>query len=152
MRVPDEDIVCRFVRAKDWSVGEDRPKPSAFKQVDLSLHEGRVQGRGDDLSDLQFDSLSGTGRAYFRAGDFRRFAQKIEECAESELANAALSVEAVWRPDTVPDAWRRWADAHAELAAPETNSKTPMTRLRRMLCMNTRRKQAPPDRGNDLLG
>ncbi len=138
-------MVCRFVRARDWSVGEDRPKPSAFKQVDLSLfHEERVQNHGDDLSDLQFDSLFGTGRAYFHAGDFSRFAQKIKSRAEPEFANAALSVEAVWKPETVPEAWLRWADAHVEMAAPETNCKTLMTRLRRKLCMNTRRKQAPP--------
>lgn len=144
MRVPDEDIVCRFVRAKDWSEGEDRPKPGAFKQVDLSLfHEGRVQDKGNDLSDLQFGSLFGTGRAYYRAGDFSRFAQKIKSCAEPELANAALSVEVLWKPETVSEAWLRWADAHVEMTAPETNCKTLMTRLRRKLCMNTRRKQAP---------
>lgn len=37
MPVPEEDIVCRFVRSKDWNKPERRPKAGAFKGIDLPL-------------------------------------------------------------------------------------------------------------------
>ena len=70
MPVPEEDIVCRFVRSKDWSKSEQRPKPGAFKQPDLSVwHQARLRAHHARLEHLQFGSLARTGQAHYTVGD-----------------------------------------------------------------------------------
>ena len=142
MPVPEEDIVCRFVRSKDWSDSEQRPKPGAFKDVSLSVwHPACLQAHGARLEDLQFDSLARTGQAHYAAGDFSRTARKVE--AEAVGESGKLDVTAEWSPETVVEAWKRWAFAHMEVRT-EMDCRKLWAAFRRALCTSARKVIAPP--------
>ena len=96
MPVSEDDIVCRFVRSKDWSRAEQRPKPGAFKQIDFSVwHLDRLRSDGAKIEHLQFDTLACTGQAHYAAGDFVRIAEKLEREAErrGDPGNLGVMVE-----------------------------------------------------------
>ena len=148
MPEPDEGFFCRFVRRQDWSVAGQRPKPSAFKHKgNVSLwHERRVLDHGDQLHDLQFGPLADTGQAYFRAAEIERQAKEIEAQAKGDC-DCSLSMTVEWRPETVSEGWKKWADAHAEIIEAGTNCHELTVRFRRALCTNARRLVAPKPRG-----
>lgn len=95
MPVPDDDILCRFVRERDWSYAENRPRPGAFKQASLSVwHLNRLYEQGAALSDLQIGHLAGSGQAHHTAGDYRRLARRV-----SQFQGLPFQVEVEWRPE-----------------------------------------------------
>ena len=143
MPVPEEDIVCRFVRSKDWSDSEQRPRPGTFKQVDLSVwHQANLQNLGVRLEDLQFGSLERSGQAHYTVGDFSRTARKVEAEAVQRGGSGKLNVTAKWSPNTVPEEWIQWVDAHVEIRT-EMDCKKLWAAFRRALCMSAR-KVIPP--------
>ena len=144
MLVPEEDIVCRFVRSKDWSIDQRRPKPAAFKQVDFSVwHPARLEAQGARLEQLQFGTLARTGQAHYTVGDFCRLASEVEAEAERSGETGKLDLMVEWSPDTVLEAWKRWADAHIEVRT-EMDCKTLLVRFRRALCFSARMVIPPP--------
>ena len=140
MPVPEDDIVCRFVRPRDWSSRDDRPRPGAFKQAGLSVwHKARVESRGITLEDLRIEHLSGYGQAHHAAGDYIELAEE-----SSRQEETPLEVQVEWRPEDecVAEPWRQWRDAHAQVEAIQGPAQfTPL--FRRLLALNCRTKVAP---------
>ena len=145
MQVPEGDLVCRFLRPRrDWSEDEQRPKPGAFKDPALSVwHPARLQAAGVPLEELQFDSLERTGQAHYTAGDFRRTAREVVADAEQSGETGYLDVEVEWSPETVFEAWKRWAYAHVEVRT-DTDCKALWARFRRALCFCPQEVIPPP--------
>ena len=146
MPVPEEDVVCRFVRSKDWNKPERRPKAGAFKGkgVDLSVwHPARLKACGAQLEDLQFGHLARTGQAHYTAGDFGRIAREVEAEAQQRGGTGRLDVTVEWSPEQVAEAWKRWAYAHIDVRT-EIDCKELGTAFRRALCTNARYLIAPP--------
>ena len=143
MPVPEDDIVCRFVRSKDWSDSEQRPKPGAFKDPNLSVwHPARLEACAVRLEELQFGSLARTGQAHYAVGDFGRTVRKVESEAEQSGEPGSLAVAVEWAPDTVLEAWKRWVCAHIEVRT-ETDCKALWARFRRALCTSARQVIPP---------
>ena len=144
MQVPEADVVCRFLRPKrDWSEEERRPKPGAFKDPALSVwHPVCLQAAGDRLEDLQFASLERTGQAHYSVGDICQTAREVVREAEpSETGRLDVAVE--WSPDTVFEAWKRWAYAHIEVRT-DTDCKALWACFRRALCFRAQDTIPPP--------
>lgn len=143
MSVPDEDIVCRFVRSKDWSESEQRPRPGTFKQIDLSVwHQANLQSHAVRLEDLQFGSLARSGQAHYIVGDFSRIARKVKAEAARRGESGRLDVTAEWSPETVPEEWEQWVTAHVEIRT-KMDCKKLWAAFRRALCTSAR-KVIPP--------
>lgn len=144
MPVPEDDVVCRFVRSRDWSESERRPKPGAFKDPNLSVwHPARLAACAARLEELQFGSLASTGQAHYAVGDFSRTAVRVESEAERSGEPGNLDVTAEWSPETVAEAWERWACAHIEVRT-ETDCRALWARFRRALCTSARVVIPPP--------
>lgn len=142
MPVPVFDILCRFVRPKDWSKTDNRPKPAAFKQADLSVwHKDKLLARHVRLEDLRIEHLTGYGQAHHTTGDFLQFATEA-----GQIENCEFSVQVEWRPEEkyVAEPWRRWNYAHVQVEAVE-GPKNFLVEFRRKLSLNAR-VVIPPDR------
>ena len=138
MPVPNDDVVCRFIKpgSKTWNREERRPKQQAFKQAELSVwHQRRLCERGISLKDLLIENLAGYGQAHHKAGDYLKFARQVAEQKPCE-------VRVEWRPEEVPDFWRRWNYAHVQVEATEGPSNFPIE-FRRMLALRTRSVVSP---------
>ncbi len=115
MSVPNEDIVCRFIRGdKDyWSTTLNRPKPNAFKDPELSVWDVDVlRTLSTTIRDLQFDDFAGTGQAQHSVQQYYDFAKEA-----SEEHQAVLEIQVEFRPSDrhVRAPWRKWRDAHAQV-------------------------------------
>lgn len=111
--VPDDDVVCRFMRAEEWSESENRPRANAFKRSNMTVwHEDRILASGSQMSDLQIGQLHGSARAYYAAGDFSAVAKEVK-CETGEYAEASV----LWNhsDEAVPYEWSKWKCAHAEV-------------------------------------
>ena len=140
MPVPEDDVVCRFIRPSDWSTRDQRPRPGAFKQAGLSVwHRDRLSSRQVRLEDLRIEHLSGCGQAHHVVADYLEFAQ---EAARREETPFQVQVE--WRPEDqyVAEPWRPWRDAHVQVEAVEGPDQF-LVEFRRMLALNTRFSVAP---------
>lgn len=138
--VPLEDSVCRFIRPRDWSASENRPRPSAFSQPDLSLwNERRLIEDGVAIDDLQIDIFEGCGQAYHAVADYFRFASQVEE-----MTGEPCKIRVEWRvgDEYVREPWRLWRNAHVQVEM-VSGSKALPSPLRRLLAMNTRRSVEP---------
>ncbi len=135
MPVPVEDILCRFIRPQDWSTRDQRPKPSAFKQAELSLwHQERLGCNNVSLRDLQIENLKGCGQAHHKSKDYLEFAPQ-----SAENSGELLQVQVKWRPEDefVEGPWREWRYAHVQVEAISGPPK--FTReFRRLLALNSR--------------
>ena len=146
MPVPTDDVLCRFVRPRDWSWRENRPKPSAFKQANLSVwHKGRLCAKAVSLNELRIEHLAECGQAHYRSGDFVEAAAKA-----SQLEEVEFQVHVEWRPEDcyVAVPWRQWAYAHVQV---ETllGPRNFLVEFRRQLCLNAQ-MTVPPDRPNGI--
>ena len=140
MPVPDDDTLCRFVRAKDWSRRDNRPKPGAFKQHRLSVwHADLLARNGIALSVLCIGSLEGSGQAFHTAGDYPRIAAEA-----SAIEQTAFAVQVEWRPedDFVGEEWRQWRYAHVQAESIEGPGDF-LSEFRRQLALQTRSVVAP---------
>ena len=117
MSVPQDDMLCRFIRGhKDyWSESRNRPRPPAFKENDglsvwnlNSLHQKSV--KVDELR--KGPVLDGCGQAHHTAGDYLATAKKAgaQNCSQ-------LDITVEWRPENqfVKPEWRDWAYAHVQV-------------------------------------
>ena len=141
MPVPEDDVVCRFIRPDDWSNRDNRPRPGAFKQGDLSLwHRDRLLSRQVLLEDLRVEHLSGYGQAHHVVADYLKFARKAEQ-----HEGTPFQVQVEWRPEDkyVDEPWRRWRDAHVQVEAIEGPVKF-LVEFRRLLALKSR-FSVPPD-------
>ena len=141
MPVPEDDIVCRFIRPNDWSKRDQRPRPSAFKQAALSVwHRDRLRSRNAALEDLRIEQLSGYGQAHHTTGDYLAFADEAEEIEDQQF-----KVQVEWRPEDqhVDEPWRQWRYAHVQVEAVEGPDKF-LVEFRRLLALNSR-VAIPPD-------
>ena len=141
MPVLSPDTLCRFVRPRDWSERENRPRPGAFKQAGLSVwHQDKLRERGVALSDLLIEHLAGHGQARHTAGDYVLIAG---EAAEQEATPLQVRVE--WRPEDeyVAEPWRRWNYAHAQVET--IVGPAQFTPLYRKLLALGARAVIPPD-------
>lgn len=145
MPVPKDDIVCRFIRRKDWSRRDNRPKASAFKEVKshsaLSVwHKGRLLEQNVALEDLRIGRLEGWGQAHHTVDDYLQFAHDAEE-----KTGQPFEVEVEWRPENeyVTEPWRKWRYAHIQVKAIKGSGKFP-DEFRDKLAFNARTK-IPPD-------
>ena len=141
MPVPPDDMLCRFIRPRDWSSTLNRPKPGAFKQAGLSVwHQDRLRERGIPLSDLLIEHLAGHGQAHHTAGDYAELAQEAER-----LEGQPFRVRVEWRPEDeyVAEPWRQWNYAHVQV---ETEAGPPnfLARYCRLLTLGAR-VVIPPD-------
>lgn len=137
--VPPEDSVCRFIRPRDWSTAEKRPRPSAFSQTDLSVwNERRLIEDGVEIEELQIDMFEGYGQAYHTVADYFHFASEVEA-----KTGESCKIRIEWRTcdEYVPEPWRLWREAHVQVEM-VNGLKLPPT-LRRLLAMNTRRSVEP---------
>lgn len=140
MPVPATDIVCRFIRASDWSRRDQRPKPGAFKQAELSVwHQGCLSQRTVDLEELCIEQLSGCGQSHHKVADYLKFAQ-MASCQE----NTPFEIQVEWRPEDryVEPPWRQWREAHVQVEAIKGPSKF-LVEFRRRLALNSRHLIAP---------
>ena len=141
MPVPRYDVLCRFVRPADWSARENRPRPGAFKQADMSVwHIGQLRAMHVALDELRIAHLGGCGQAHHTAGDYQDLAA---EASQTEGISFAVQVE--WRPDDqcVSEPWRQWAAAHAQVET-TLGPANFLPEFRRLLALRTRRA-IPPD-------
>ena len=141
MPVPEDDILCRFIRPKDWSRILNRPKPGAFKQAALSVwHDARLRERGFSLEDLRIDHLAGYGQSHHTAGDYIDCAR---EAAQRDGEPFQVQVE--WRPEDqyVAEPWRHWRYAHVQVEAIEGPAQF-LPEFRRVLAERAR-VVIPPD-------
>ena len=141
MPVPEDDVVCRFIRPDDWSIRDNRPRPGAFKQAELSVwHKDRLSSQGSTLEDLLIEHLAGYGQAHHAVADYLESAQ---EAVEREGTPFQVQVE--WRPEDqyVEEPWRPWRDAHVQVEATEGPRKF-LIEFRRLLALNSR-FSVPPD-------
>ena len=140
MPVPLEDSVCRFIRPKDWSASEKRPKASAFSQPDLSVwNERQLTEDGVAIEELQIDMFAGCGQAHHTVADYFRFASQVEE-----MTGESCKIRVVWRTsdEHVKEPWRLWRNAHVQVEM-VNGSKTLPPPLRGLLALNTRRSVEP---------
>ena len=147
--IPADDILCRFVRPRDWSVRDQRLRPGAFKDNrGLSLgHTERLRQHSVALESLLIDNLAGYGQAHHTAGDYLRFAL---EAAERESQPLSLQVE--WRPEDeyVAEAWRQWAYAHVQVETEtDAGAEEVLIEFRRLLAMNARWSTPPAQYSQD---
>ena len=97
MPVPDNDRVCRFIRPRDWSRRENRPRPGAFKQPSLSIwHEERLLAHGASLYDLRIEHLVGCGQAHHAAGDYQELASEAAQEEASQFSNRHQKLRYSW--------------------------------------------------------
>ena len=141
MSVVLDDMLCRFVRPRDWSSRDHRPRPGAFKQSGLSVWNcNKLRERNARLDELRIRHLSGSGQAHHTAGDFLRHAY------DSQLRGGeAFQVRVMSRTDDeyVEQDWRRWRYAHVQVEAVSGPDKfTPL--FRQLLAVNCR-YCVPPD-------
>ena len=117
MPVPEEDIVCRFVRSQDWSSRDNRPRPGAFKQAALSVwHLESLQSQGVRVEDLRVEHLARAGQAHHLVEDYLALAHFA-----SEEVGTPFAVRVEWRPEDeyVSEPWRPWRYAHVQVEAIE---------------------------------
>ena len=141
MPVPQDDIICRFIRPSDWDKRDNKPSQRAFRQPGLSVwHIGRLLERDMSVEDLQIEHLVGYGQAHHTDGDYLRFAA---DAAEAEGTPFRVQVE--WRPEDhyVAEPWRPWAYAHVQVEAIEGPPNF-LLEFRRLLAVNAR-YVIPPD-------
>ena len=141
MPVPEDDILCRFIRPGDWSKRDNRPKPGAFKQAELSVwHRDRLLSRQVRLEDLRIGHLSGCGQAHHTVADYLLFARKA-----AQLERTPFRVQVEWRPEDqyVDKPWQPWRDAHVQVEAVEGPDKF-LVEFRRQLALKSR-YSVPPD-------
>ena len=141
MPVPQDDVLCRFIRPRDWNKGTGRPSQRAFAQPGLSVwHIGSLLEKGVSLEDLCIEHLAGYGQAHHTAGDYLRFAAEASESEETPF-----QVEVEWRPEDqyVAEPWRPWAYAHVQVEAVEGPPNF-LLEFRRLLALNAR-YLVPPD-------
>lgn len=131
------DILCRFIRTKDWSTNFKRPTPQAFKQAGLSVwHKGWLDQRSVSLESLRIDSLEGAGQAHHAVEDYHRLADQL-----------ALQVEIKHTPENVLPQLKRWKDAHYDVYPgdiPTVGMVLPQ-KLRNLLTVNAK-VLIPPDK------
>ena len=140
--VPGDDRLCRFVRHKDWSERERRPKPGAFKQKDLSVWDcDRLDDKKIPLDELRIEILAGHGQAHHTAQDYLDFVIEAEN-----TENEGLDVQVVWRTEKeyVRPPWHKWRYAHVQVEA--TSGPEQFTPLYRGLLAARCRHSVPPDR------
>ena len=144
MPVPVEDSVCRFIRRCEWSTTLNKPKAKSLKQRDMSVwHEGRLAMQGAALSDLQIESLAGSGQLNLSVRDYLDIASLV-----SSAIGQTFQVLIEWRPDDqfVEEAWRRRRDAHAQVEMMGTSWKHFPPEFRDLVIITAQRKQVliPP--------
>ena len=138
MSLLSNNILCRFIRPKDWSTKFKRPTPQAFKQMALSVwHKGWLDQQLVSLDELRIGSLEGAGQAHHTVQDYHRFADE-----------ASLSIEIRPSPDNVEAPWQQWRDAHCEVNV--TASPTQCLQSFRNLLVAQSRVLVPPDMYNDV--
>lgn len=145
MPVPDADLLCRFIRPRDWSPEGGRPRPGAFKdRRGLSLwHLGLLEQHSVSPEDLLIESLTGCGQAQHTAGDYRQAAADA-----AELAGRPLQIAVEWRTEYrfVAEPWWPWRYAHIQ-AETSLGDDEVQIKFRRLLALNAR-LVVPPDLGN----
>ena len=131
------DILCRFIRTRDWSTLFKQPTPQAFKQSGLSVwHKGWLDQRSVPLESLRIDSLEGAGQAHYAVDDFNRLAEQL-----------ALQVEIKHTPENAHPELERWKDAHYDVYPgniPAVGKVLPQE-LRNLLTINYK-ALIPPDK------
>jgi hypothetical protein len=131
MPLPGDHIVARFIRSKDWSREEHRPKHTAFKQQDLSLwSKSKLNKRGDSLDDVHSAGFQGTGIAFFSVDACHQLA---EDAATKVGQPLQITVE--WQPNGLPPHLVQWAYAHAEVRWVQSSEATIRT-FRQLLALN----------------
>ena len=146
MPVPEDAIVCRFIRRDDWSIRDSRPRPGAFKQADLSVwHRDYLLSRHVLLKDLCIEHLTGCGQAHHAVADYLEFAWRAAQCE-----GTPFQVQVEWRLEDqyVEEPWRLWRDAHVQVEAVEGPSKF-LVEFRRLLALNSR-YSVSPEQESDL--
>ena len=141
MPVPSDDLLCRFIRPRDWNSRNTRPKAAAFKQPDLSVwHIGRLLERDVSLEDLRIGHLAGYGQAHHTVGDYETLASEA-----AQRTGIPFQVAVEWRPEDqyVDEPWRPWAYAHVQVETVEGPANF-LSEFRRLLAAYTR-YVVPPD-------
>ena len=90
-------------------------KAGSLKLKDMSVwHEGTLADQGATLNDLKFDSLEGSGQFILTVQDYLDIANVV-----SSRINKQFQIQVEWRPEDkfVPEPWRQWRDAHAQVEA-----------------------------------
>lgn len=140
MPVPADDIVCRFIRPKEWNRRDNRPKQSAFRGPGLSVwHQERLRQSGVPLENLRIEHLAGYGQAHHTAGDYADFASEA-----AQANDVPFQVQVEWRPDDefVSAPWRQWQYAHVQVEA-ITGPAHFLLEFRRLLSLKMRCAIAP---------
>lgn len=153
MLVPDDVIICRLIRPdRDyWSVREQRPKASVFKdnRGGLSVWDvALLEQHSASIADLLIDDLSGYGQSHHTAGDYRQFA---DDAAADAGYSLQVAVERRTGDEFVVESWREWSYAHIQVetsASSDTErEKAALSEFRRLLAFNVR-FVIPPTIGN----
>ena len=125
MPLPNDDILCRFIRDNDWSARDNRPKTGAFKYKNRELsvwHKERLESEGVDLKQLRLAELSGSGQALHSVEQYFEARQVAEENGDG------FEMQVEFRPEDeyVSEAWRQWRYAHAQVEIVEGPEKFPL--------------------------
>ena len=113
MLVPSTHILCRFIRESEWSTETKMTKAKALKPKDMSVwHEGTLIAQKATLENLKFDSFKGAGQFTLTVQEYL----DIAHGAASKLKRP-FEVQVEWRPEDqyVPEPWRPWREAHAQV-------------------------------------
>ena len=78
MPVPNDEIVCHFIKQSDWSEVSKAPKAKSLKQKDMSVwHPGRLATQGATLDNLRFREFAGAGKLMLTPSDYFAIAEKV---------------------------------------------------------------------------
>ena len=153
MLIPQDDIVCRFIRPQSnkWHKSKRRPRPDAFNdgrdQKGISLwHRDRLLSRSVPLKDLRLGSLEGSGQIHYTARDYYELAM---EAADEKGRPLPIRLEWRTRKEQVTKQWWKWRYAHSEVLLPNDPDKGTLQCFRHLLSIYARKKAkriVPPDR------
>ena len=145
MPVPPTYIVARFIRESEWSEETGMAKAKSLKSKDMSVwHEGTLIKQGATLETLKFGSLEGSGHFTLTVQEYLDIASEVAATIQNPF-----EVQVEWRPEGehVPEPWRPWRDAHAQVEMLGEDWKAFPEAFRSLVIIKAKRKKTvtPPN-------
>jgi hypothetical protein len=121
-------------------------KAKALKPKDISVwHEGTLIAQKATLENLKFDSFKGAGQFTLTVQEYLDIAQGV-----ASKLKRPFEVQVEWRPEDqyVPEPWRPWREAHAQVEMIEEEWRAFPEEFRSLVIIAAKRKGTvtPPNK------